>query len=191
VLLGGAAPSTPPAPNVVTTYGMTETGSGVIYDGLPLNGIEIRLGDEGEILVRGPMLLRCYRDGTDPTDEDGWLATGDRGRWAEDRLLVEGRADDLIITGGENVWPQPVEAAIQARADIASAAVVGLPDAEWGQRVAAHVVVAAGHEAPSLTDIRATVQAVLPRWHAPKELVIASTLPRTPSGKLRRSALRA
>ena len=67
-----------PGPNVVTTYGMTETGSGVVYDGVPLDGVEVRIVD-GEVQVRGPMLLRCYRDGDDPNTTGGWLPTGDAG----------------------------------------------------------------------------------------------------------------
>ena len=93
----------------MTTYGMTETGSGVVYDGRPLDGVEVRIEANGEVYVRGPMLLRAYRNGTDPL-VDGWLATGDQGRWlADGRLTVLGRRGDLIITGGENVWPEPVE----------------------------------------------------------------------------------
>ena len=71
VLLGGAAPPAELPPRVVTTYGLTETGSGCVYDGCPLDGVEVRIGDgawapSGEVLVRGPVLLRAYRDGTDP-----------------------------------------------------------------------------------------------------------------------------
>ena len=98
-------------PNVVTTYGMTETGSGVVYDGIPLDGVEVRIA-AGEVHVRCPMLFRCYRDGTSPL-VDGWFATGDGGRLdADGRLVVDGRIGELIITGGENVWPQAVEAVL-------------------------------------------------------------------------------
>ncbi len=90
---------------------MTETGSGVVYDGVPLDGVEVRIDDGAEVWLRGPMLLRCYRDGSRPFDADGWLPTGDLGRWLDDgRLHVDGRRGDLIITGGENVWPEAVEA---------------------------------------------------------------------------------
>ena len=90
---------------------MTETGSGVVYDGVPLDGVEVRLDDDAEVWLRGPMLMRCYRDGSRPFDADGWLPTGDLGRWLDDgRLHVDGRRGDLIITGGENVWPEAVEA---------------------------------------------------------------------------------
>ena len=111
IVLGGAAPPEALPPNVVTTYGMTETGSGVVYDGVPLDGVEVAVDDEdGSIMLRGPMLLRCYRDGSDPKHSGGWLTTGDVGALdADGRLVVHGRRDDLIITGGENVWPDPVE----------------------------------------------------------------------------------
>ncbi|MEP6298516.1 MAG: AMP-binding protein, partial [Ilumatobacter sp.] len=105
IVLGGSRPPIDRPENCVTTYGMTETGSGVVYDGMPLHGVEVRVVD-GEIRLRGPMLLRQYRSGIDPKDADGWFATGDLGRWLDDgRLHVEGRRGDLIITGGENVWP--------------------------------------------------------------------------------------
>ena len=111
IVLGGSRPPADRPPNTVTTYGMTETGSGVVYDGVPLDGVEVRLDDDAEVWLRGPMLMRCYRDGSSPFDADGWLPTGDLGRWLDDgRLHVDGRRGDLIITGGENVWPEAVEA---------------------------------------------------------------------------------
>ena len=144
IVLGGAAPPADRPPNVVTTYGMTETGSGVVYDGRPLDGVEVRIDDGGQVHLRGPMLLRAYRDGADALDADGWLATGDIGRWLDDgRLHVEGRAGDLIITGGENVWPEPVEAALRERPGVLDVAVTGTPDDEWGHVVTAVVVPAA------------------------------------------------
>ncbi|HLH47499.1 MAG TPA: AMP-binding protein, partial [Acidimicrobiales bacterium] len=116
VVLGGSAPPERLAANVVTTYGLTETGSGVVYDGRPLDGVDVALAPgTGEIRVRGPMLLRCYRDGRRPLDADGWLATGDAGRWdAGGRLRVLGRLTELIVTGGENVWPGAVERILAA-----------------------------------------------------------------------------
>ena len=112
IVLGGAPPPEALPVNVVTTYGMTETGSGVVYDGVPLDGVESRISDDGEIHLRGPMLLRAYRSADHDVDPlaNGWLATGDLGGWHPDgRLRVDGRRGDLIISGGENVWPEPVE----------------------------------------------------------------------------------
>ena len=80
VVLGGSAMPPDLPPQAVTTYGATETGSGVVYDGVPLDGVEVRTVG-GQIHVRGPMLLRGYRDGTDPKDADGWYPTGDAGAW--------------------------------------------------------------------------------------------------------------
>ena len=115
VVLGGSAPPPDVPENVVTTYGMTETGSGVVYDGIALPGVEISLGDSSQIRLRGPMLLRAYRDGALPFDEDGWFATGDAGFFDEEgRLHVRGRLSDLVVTGGENVWPAAVEDASSA-----------------------------------------------------------------------------
>ena len=125
IVLGGSSPPAGLPANVVTTYGLTETGSGVVYDGSPLEGVDVRIDPDGQIHLRGPMLLRCYRDGSTPL-VDGWLPTGDLGRWLDDgRLHVEGRAGDLIITGGENVWPEPIEAVLRAHPDVADVAVTG------------------------------------------------------------------
>jgi o-succinylbenzoate---CoA ligase len=177
-------------PNAVTTYGMTETGSGVVYDGVPLDGVEVRVRD-GQVELQGPMLLRAYRDGTDPKDAEGWLRTGDAGAWdpAARRLRVFGRVGDLVITGGENVWPVAVERALARHPAVAEVAVVGRPDPEWGQRVVAVVVPAAGAEPPTLDSLRDTVKAELPAYAAPRELVLVAALPRTPLGKVARARL--
>jgi o-succinylbenzoate---CoA ligase len=187
VLGGSAAPDGLPA-NVVTTYGMSETGSGVVYDGVPLDGVEVAFGVAGEIRVRGPMLLRAYRDGWVPLDAGGWLATGDAGRMAADgRLLIDGRLSELIITGGENVWPAAVEAVLRLHPCVADVAVSGRSDPEWGQRVVAWVV--PGAEAPTLDGLRDLVKQHLAPWAAPKELVLTDSLPTTALGKIRRDAL--
>jgi O-succinylbenzoic acid--CoA ligase len=190
ILLGGSRPPIDRPDNVVTTYGMTETGSGIVYDGKPLDGVDVAIDAGHAIRVKGPMLLRAYRDGVDPRDDDGWLDTGDMGRWDGDRLVVEGREDDLIITGGENVWPEPVEELLTARPDVSEVAVTGRDDPEWGQRVVAHVVPADPGTPPALDELRATVTEALPPWNAPKELVLESSLPRTGSGKVHRAGLR-
>jgi O-succinylbenzoic acid--CoA ligase len=189
IVLGGSRPPEQLPDNVVTTYGMTETGSGVVYDGRPLDGVEVRIDEAGEIHLRCPMLLRCYRDGTTPLDADGWLHTGDLGHWLPDgRLHVEGRRGDLIITGGENVWPDTVEAALQQHPSVSEVAVAGMDDPEWGQRVVAWVIPASG-TTPTLADLRALVSAQLPTFCAPKELHLVETLPRTALGKVQRHVL--
>lgn len=202
VLLGGAAPPGDLPANVVTTYGMTETGSGLVYDGRPLDGVQVVIGTglpgqgaRGEVLVKGPMLLRAYRDGTDPRiqgpdGQGGWLPTGDGG-WLDDAgiLHVEGRLAEVITTGGEKVWPVPVEQLIAAHPSVAEAAVWRRDDPEWGQRVVAWVVPVEPAEPPSLPALAEVVTATLPPWAAPKELVVVDHLPRTASGKVRRRDL--
>jgi O-succinylbenzoic acid--CoA ligase len=207
VLLGGSAPPEDLPGNVVATYGMTETGSGVVYDGCPLEGVEIALtprfadvtveeggGNEirevGEVRVRGPMLLRCYRDGTNPRDRDGWFATGDAGWWEPDgRLRVLGRVAEVIVTGGEKVWPLAVEQALSGHPGVESVAVAGRPDPEWGQRVVAFVVPHDPSTPPTLDELRRVVAERVAPWAAPKELVLQDSLPRLPGGKLDRGSL--
>ncbi len=194
IVLGGARPPADRPANTHATYGLTETGSGVVYDGRPLAGVEVRIEPDGEILLRGPMLLRAYRDDTTPLDGEGWLHTGDLGRWLPDgRLHVEGRRGDLIITGGENVWPDAVELAIGTHPGVTEVAVAGVPDDEWGQRVVAWVVPSTDSEAspPTLASIRRHVAERLPMFCAPKELHLVRALPRTSLGKVQRHLLTA
>jgi O-succinylbenzoic acid--CoA ligase len=190
VVLGGSRlPDGGCGPNVVTTYGMTETGSGVVYDGVPLDGVEVRIVDD-EVHVRGPMLLRSYRDGHDPKSADGWLATGDAGMFERDgRLTVLGRRAEMIITGGENVWPHAVEEAVVAHPEVAEVAVAGQPDPEWGQRVVAWVVPVDPSRPPTLSSIRAFVAEALPSYAAPRDLILVAALPRSALGKLVRHRL--
>jgi O-succinylbenzoic acid--CoA ligase len=189
ILVGGqAAPAQRPA-NVVATYGMTETGSGIAYDGHPLDGVELRVTADGELEVRGPMLLRAYRDGTDPRSPDGWLATGDLGTVDGGVVTVAGRRGDLIITGGENVWPASVERVLAGHPGVAEVAVVGRADPEWGQRVVAVVVPADASAPPTLDDLRSWAKAELPAYAAPRDLELRTALPRTTLGKIRRREL--
>ncbi|MDP9071162.1 MAG: AMP-binding protein [Actinomycetota bacterium] len=190
VLVGGSAPPADLPPNVVATYGMTETGGGVIHDGVPLDGVEVRVDGTGQLHLRGPMLLRCYRDGSDPKGAGGWLATGDVAEIGGDgRVRVLGRLDDLIVTGGENVWPAPVEEVLRSHPGVVDAAVFGRPDPEWGQRVTALVVPADAASPPSLSALREWVRERLPPFAAPRDVVPVESLPRTASGKVRRHAL--
>jgi O-succinylbenzoic acid--CoA ligase len=185
IVLGGSRPPAVRPPNTVTTYGLTETGSGVVYDGVPLDGVEVRIDDDGEIHLRCPMLLRCYRDGTVPVDAEGWLATGDLGCWRDDgRLHVEGRAGDLIITGGENVWPDAVEVILAEHPGVADVLVRGVDDLEWGQLVEA--VVVPTDDPPTLEALRNHVKQAHPAFMAPRRLQLVESLPRTALGKLRR-----
>ncbi len=189
ILVGGQAPPQDRPANVVATYGMTETGSGIVYDGYPLDGVEIRIDEQGEIELRAPMTLRTYRDGTDPKSPDGWLPTGDMGELRDGRLTVHGRRGDLIITGGENVWPAAVEAALVTHPGVREVAIGGRSDPEWGQRVVATVVPTDPGTPPLLEELRAWARETLPAYAAPREVVLAAELPRTTSGKLRRTEL--
>ncbi len=190
IVLGGARPPDNRPSNTVTTYGLTETGSGVVYDGLPLDGVEVEVAPDGEILLRCPMMLRAYRDGSTPIDERGWLHTNDLGRFLPDgRLSVDGRRGDLIITGGENVWPEQVEAVLVRHPMLADVAVAGVTDAEWGQLVAAWVVPRDPANPPSLDDLRGFAREHLPAFMAPRAVFIATSIPRTNLGKIRRTLL--
>lgn len=191
VVLGGSAPPDGLAPNVVTTYGLSETGSGLVYDGVPLDGVEVAIDtSSSEIRVRGPMLLRAYRGGTSPLDAAGWLPTGDAGSFdAQGRLVVAGRLSELIITGGENVWPAMVEPILAGHPGVAEVAVAGRPDREWGQRVVAFVVPAAGQDPPRLEELRHLVRSQLAGFAAPRELVLVDRLPKTAIGKVQRGLL--
>ncbi|MGH9274631.1 MAG: class I adenylate-forming enzyme family protein [Acidimicrobiales bacterium] len=189
ILVGGQAPPLDRPGHVIATYGMTETGSGVFYDGVPLDGVEVRIEPDGEIHLRAPMLLRTYRDGTDPKLPDGFFPTGDVGEVRDGQLHVHGRRGDLIITGGENVWPTAVERALVTQPDVAEVAVVGRPDAEWGQRVVAIVVPTDVGAPPTLETLREWAKRTLPAYAAPTRVEITSTLPRTASGKVRRDLL--
>ena len=196
VVLGGSAPPDALPANVVTTYGMTETGSGVVYDGRPLDGVELRIGDgtlgeSGEVLVRGPMLLRAYRDGTDPRLPGGWLPTGDAGSLGGDGVLaVQGRIAEVIVTGGEKVWPAEVESVLARLDSVAEVAVTGRFDPEWGQAVVAQVVPQDPAAPPTLEELRDAVRAVLAPWAAPRHLVVVDALPRTASGKVQKRLVR-
>ncbi len=189
IVLGGSGDPTPRSANVVRTYGMTESGGGVVYGDRPLPGVAVRAVD-GELQIRAETLLRTYRDGHDPKDPEGWYATGDLGTVDEDGAVhVTGRRDHLIISGGENIWPEPVEAALGSCPAVADAAVAGRPDPEWGQRLVAFVVPADASRPPTLDLLRAAVKETLPAHCAPRELVLVPSVPRTALGKIRRVAL--
>jgi len=190
VLIGGAAPPVDRPANVIATYGMTETGSGVVYDRRPLDGLEIDVTEEGEIRLRGPMLFRGYRHDPDPFDPGGWFPTGDLGEIDQDGVLsVFGRAGDVIVTGGEKVWPAPIEAHLNRRPDIEEAVLIGRPHPDWGHEVVAVVVPAEAATPPSLDVLRADIRASFGPWCAPKRMELVAALPKTALGKVRRDQL--
>jgi len=184
IVLGGAAPPDELPPNVVPTYGMTETGSGIVYGSRTLRDVNIRISPNGEIEVRSPTLLRCYRDGVDPKI-NGWFSTGDAGELVDGALRVHGRIDHVINTGGEKVWPEPVEAVLRTHDNVVDARVFGEADPDWGQRVVAEIQTR-GEREPTLDELRDHVKQTLPAFAAPKRLQIVKEIERTASGKIRR-----
>ena len=198
VLLGGAAA---PAEllarvravgvRVVTTYGMSETSGGCVYDGVPLAGVAVD-APEGRVRISGPVVALGYRlrpDLTDAAFSDGSFRTDDRGTVGVDgRLVVHGRVDDVIVTGGEKVAPGAVESVLAEHPAVVDVAVVGVPDPEWGARVVAVVVLRTGASL-TLDEARAHVAAELPRAAAPRELRTVDALPLLASGKIDRMRL--
>lgn len=173
---------------IVQTYGMSETCGGCVYDGIPLDGVEVRIEDDGAVLVRGRVLFDGYEGEPERTAEalrDGWLVTNDLGHWAEDgRLRIDGRVDDMIISGGVKV-PARAVAAMLARDDaVVDVEVVGVPDPEWGERV---VAVVEANDPLRLDDLRDLVE---PRSWAPRSLVLVDALPRLANGKPDRVAIK-
>jgi O-succinylbenzoic acid--CoA ligase len=196
---------------VLTTYGMTETGSGVASGGAEqatledplagraLPGVELRIAADGsddgsgEILVRGAMVFAGYLDDPQATAEvlrDGWLHTGDIGTLDEQGLLrVADRRDDLIISGGENVYPAEVEAVLTDHPAVAEAAVVGQPDARWGAVPVAFVVPEA-EARPDPQDLQRHCRERLAAYKVPVRVELVKALPRNAFGKVQRHQLR-
>jgi o-succinylbenzoate---CoA ligase len=196
VLLGGAAASAgllaaarAAGVPVVTTYGMTETCGGCVYDGFPLDGVRIEVREDDRIWIGGPVLFSGYRpgpggDGGAGARRDNWFRTGDLGRLDDSgRLTVRGRADDVINTGGHKVVPGEVVAALQTCPGVRDVAVVGQPDPEWGERVIAVVVPADPADPPTAELLRLHVRGRLPRYAAPSRVVTVDAVPMLPSGK--------
>ena len=187
ILLGGSKPPPQRPRNVIATYGLSETGSGIVYEGRPLNGVEIQISDEDEILVRSPMNMRCYRDGSSSIDSDGWLHTGDIGSLSDEGILsVQGRRGDVIVTGSEKVWPEAVESAIASLFEPDQFAIIGIPDPEWGERV----VLVTTRTDVSLEQVKDLVLRTLPNYCVPKSIQIIDSIPQTAIGKIRRSEIR-
>jgi O-succinylbenzoic acid--CoA ligase len=207
VLVGGAA--APPAllaraedagARVVTTYGMSETAGGCVYGGLPLSCSRIRADDTGRLHLGGATLAHGYLGRPDLTDEafrtdahgTRWFATDDVGHQGGDgRWHVDGRVDDLINTGGLKVAPRLVEDALVAHLPgVAEAAVVGVPDDEWGEAVGAALVLDDGATAPSVDDLRVALRGTLPDHALPRLVTVLPALPVRGPGKPDRSAIR-
>jgi o-succinylbenzoate---CoA ligase len=175
---------------VVTTYGMSETCGGCVYDGKPLPGVAVELSDDGQILIKSSTLFAGYRLRPDLTAEvlvDGRFHTRDRGRWDSGRLVVLGRLDDVVITGGHKVDLADVEQAVQrwAAHHKTQAGVIAIPDPVWGT-----TIMAVSESPGSLEDLRSVVRQWLPAYAVPHELIYLDQLPWLPNGKPDRAAIR-
>ncbi|MHB2028228.1 MAG: AMP-binding enzyme [Acidimicrobiales bacterium] len=190
VLVGGARPPEGLPDNAIATWGMTETGSGVVYDGVALPGVEV-VAQNGELCVRSPTLFRSYRDRprpcvVGPDGRDDWFPTGDAGTVDDGRVHVRGRLGFVITSGGEKIWPEDVEAIVTSLEGVLDAAVTGVQDLEWGERVVALVV----SDGRRLDDaITSEVAERLGPWAKPKEIRYVAAIPRTTNGKIRRGNL--
>jgi acyl-CoA synthetase (AMP-forming)/AMP-acid ligase II len=202
-----------PDTEFVNAYGLTETSSTVCLlgpedhrrahasddpverarlasVGRPVPGVEVRVVD-GEIWVRGDQVAGEYLDTESQRDRDGWLHTGDRGSVdADGYVFVEGRGDDVIIRGGENVSPAEVEDTLLRHPAVAGAAVVGVPDREWGERIGAMVVARAGASL-DVEEVRAFVRDHVGSLKTPELVIVRDELPHTATGKVLRRAVRA
>jgi o-succinylbenzoate---CoA ligase len=174
---------------VVASYGMSETCGGCVYDGLPLDGVEVGIGPDGRVRIAGPVLFDEY-DGqpglTAEVKRDGWFLTQDLGALDEHgRLSVLGRVDDVVISGGVNVATPAVAARLCEHPGVRAAEVVGVDDDEWGQRVVAVLV-----GDLTLAEARDWVAARHPRSWAPRDVVQVDELPVLANGKADRLRLR-
>ncbi len=187
---------------VAQVYGATETGPVSIvlrpdealahagHAGRPAVGVQMRLAADGEILLKGANLMRGYhRESESGFDEQGWFHTGDLAvRHADGCVEVVGRSKELIISGGENIHPAEIENLVAERPEVADCAVVGLPDARWGEVPVLAVVPRPGFSIDAAA-LQHLFDARLARFKHPREVVVVDALPKTALGKVQRAAL--
>jgi O-succinylbenzoic acid--CoA ligase len=173
---------------------MSETCGGCVYDGVPLDGVRVRADDEGRLRISGPVLMNRYYGRPDLTRaalDGGEFVTSDLGAVTGDgRVVIRGRADDVINTGGHKVIPGEVAAALSSCPGVREVVVVGRPDPEWGERVTAVVVPADPTDPPGLELLRIHVRETLPRYASPSEVELTEAIPVLPSGKPDLAALK-
>jgi malonyl-CoA/methylmalonyl-CoA synthetase len=199
---------------VLERYGMTEAGiitsnpldgervAGTV--GYPLPGVDLRIADEqgqplphdtpGVIEIKGPNVFGGYWRMPEKTAQEfrdgGWFITGDVAVQSPDgRVTIVGRAKDLIISGGYNIYPKEIESVLDAVAGVAETAVIGVPDPDFGESVVA-LVVAEKTVAPSLADLEACVREQLARFKHPRKIILVEDLPRNAMGKVQKNLLR-
>ena len=206
VLVGGAALSAADRERaalaevrVVTTYGMSETAGGCVYDGRPLPVTQVHIDNDHHVVLGGATVAIGYLGQPGLTadafavDADGvrWFRTDDLGAFDDDgRLEIRGRADNLINTGGLKVAPGPVEDAItRFIPGVIDAVVVGTPHPTWGEAVSVAVTLRRGAPTPSLRDTRAALRGVVPDHALPERLLVLETMPQRGPGKPDRRAL--
>jgi long-chain acyl-CoA synthetase len=195
-------------------YGMTESASAVTYNhyhrhvagsvGTAVHLVEVEIrdregmrletGQEGEICILGPNIMRGYLDNPEETSlafwQDGWYRSGDIGVLdADGYVYIVDRLKDMIITGGENVYPREVEEQLYTLPEVEECAVIGLPDREWGERVAAFIVPKAGQSVVP-EKIKAFLKSCLSAFKVPKEYISVSELPKSPAGKILKRELK-
>src|SRR5262249_39413226 len=176
----------------VRTYGMSETAGGCVYDGVALEGVRVRIDDDGRVVLGGATLAKGYRNPAqpDPFAEPGWFRTDDIGAVDDSGVLtILGRVDDAISTGGLTVLPQLVEAALATHPAVADSAVVGGAHDRMGQRRVGAVVVCPGCAPPPRAELRIHVTSTLPSTAAPREVHFIDELPRRGIGKIDRQRL--
>jgi long-chain acyl-CoA synthetase len=195
-------------------YGMTESASAVTYNhyyshvaasvGETVPGVEVEIrdtdgktlprGEEGEICVKGHNIMKGYLDNPADTEDafwkDGWFRSGDIGILDEKGyLFIVDRLKDMIITGGENVFPREGEEALYAMPEIQECAVIGGPDKEWGEKVVA-VIILKDENGPKPADIKAFLKSRLSPFKVPKEYAIVKEMPKNAAGKILKRELR-
>ena len=173
---------------VVTTYGSSETAGGCVYSGTPIPGARVRIGEDGRILLGGPMIAQGYRNvdsSAFSVDDSGtaWFATSDAGAFVGNTLNVTGRLDAIINSGGLKLHPEQLEQHILRVPGVEAACVVGIPDPRLGQ-----MIVAAYSGWASRADILEALDD-LPRWQVPKDLRRLDALPTIGPGKVDRQAV--
>jgi long-chain acyl-CoA synthetase len=195
-------------------YGLTESASAVTYNhyyrhvigsiGTTVPGVEVeirdkggnrvRQGQEGEICIRGHNIMKGYLNNPEETSsafwEDGWFRSGDVGLLNEDGYVyIVDRIKDMIITGGENVYPREVEEVLYTRQEVEACAVVGLPDKEWGERVTAFIAPKPGQKIVP-EELKTFLKSRLSPFKVPKEYIVVSELPKSPAGKILKRELK-
>ena len=192
VLLGGAKPPSELSENVLPTWGMTETGSGIVYGGIPLDEVLVS-SIEGELVVKSPTLFTRYREQdrrtiVGPDGSSDWFPTGDGGAVTDGVVRVFGRIGSVINTGGEKVWPEQLEAILGQHKSVSEVAVTSLEDPIWGEAIVAVVV---SDQEVALESLSELAETQIGPWAKPKHLLITKSLPRTTNGKLQRNVLAA